>query len=139
MTTPHSPQTRAPKNKKLASKGADAPPKPSAKRGQKEEYSAPIPRVRQVFALMLQNQKENKQKFPTNADIGQALQPDAPLGEDAVRAILDMMRDDLGMPVDYIAARKGHGFTERWIQENPEGRKRYDAMTAVLDEIRKGK
>ena len=61
---------------------------------------------------MLQNQREDKQRFPTNADIGRALQPDQPLGEDAVRAILDMMRDDLGLPVDYIAARKGHGFTE---------------------------
>lgn len=29
--------------------------------------------------------------------------------------------------------------TDRWIQENPEGRKRYDAMTAVLEEIRKGR
>ena len=39
---------------------------------------------------------------------------------------------------DAIKARL-QPITERWIQENPEGRKRYDAMTAVLDEIRKGK
>ena len=29
--------------------------------------------------------------------------------------------------------------TDRWIEENPEGRKRYDAMTAVLEDIRKGR
>ena len=44
--TPHSLQTRAPKNQQPAP--ADA--KPRGKRGKKEEYSARIPRVRQVFA-----------------------------------------------------------------------------------------
>ena len=93
MKTPQAPQTRAPKYQQPASKTAKSPTdnrspeptqsdgsantalKPSAKRGKKEEYSAPIPRVRQVFALMLQNQREDKQRFPTNADIGRALQP----------------------------------------------------------------
>ena len=39
---------------------------------------------------------------------------------------------------DAIKARL-QPITERWIQENPEGRKRYDAMTAVLEDIRKGR
>jgi len=29
--------------------------------------------------------------------------------------------------------------TDKWIQETPEGRKRYDALISILDEIRKGK
>ena len=29
--------------------------------------------------------------------------------------------------------------SDKWIQENPEGRKRYDALASILDEIRKGK
>jgi hypothetical protein len=62
--------------------------------------------------MFLQNQNSPGKKFPTNAEIGKALQPDDPLGTDAVRSILDMMRDDLGMPVDFIEERGGHGFTE---------------------------
>jgi hypothetical protein len=56
-----------------------------------------------------QDEKENKKKFPMNAVTGKLLQPDDPLKHDPARAILDMMRDDLGMPVFYIAARNGHG------------------------------
>ena len=29
--------------------------------------------------------------------------------------------------------------TDKWIQETPDGRKRYDALVSILDEIRKGK
>jgi TRAP-type C4-dicarboxylate transport system substrate-binding protein len=29
--------------------------------------------------------------------------------------------------------------TERWIKENPDGRKRYDALVAVLEDLRKGR
>ena len=29
--------------------------------------------------------------------------------------------------------------TDRWIQENPEGRKRYDATAAILEDVRKGR
>ena len=29
--------------------------------------------------------------------------------------------------------------TERWIKDNPEGRKRYDALVAILEELRKGR
>jgi predicted DNA-binding transcriptional regulator YafY len=107
--------TTAKKRKKTKRQLQDAEAseaQPSPKRGKKEEYSARIPRARQVFALFLRNQNEAKRKFPTNAEIGKALQPDDPLGQAAVRAILDMMRDDLGMPVDYVEERGGHGFTE---------------------------
>ena len=48
--------------------------------------SAPIPRVLQVFAMVLHNQKEDRKLFPTNAKVGKPLRPDEPLGEDAVRA-----------------------------------------------------
>lgn len=34
--------------------------------------------------------------------------------------------------------RRLQPITDRWIQENPEGRKRYDALVSILDEIRKG-
>ena len=130
MKAPHSPAKRSSttrkrtpgskgkKRKTTKRKSADggeaSEAKPSPKLGEKEEYSARIPRARQVFAMFLQNQNHPNpaKKFPTNAEIGKALQPDKPLGTAAVRAILDMMRDDLGMPVDYIEEREGHGFTE---------------------------
>ena len=47
-----------------------------------------------MFAMMLRNQQANAKRFPTNADIDRMLQPEDPLKEDAVRSILDMMRDD---------------------------------------------
>ena len=34
--------------------------------------------------------------------------------------------------------RRLQPITDKWIQENPEGRKRYDAVVSILDEIRKG-
>jgi TRAP-type C4-dicarboxylate transport system substrate-binding protein len=35
--------------------------------------------------------------------------------------------------------RRLQPITDRWIQENPEGRKRYDAMAATLEDVRKGR
>jgi TRAP-type C4-dicarboxylate transport system substrate-binding protein len=35
--------------------------------------------------------------------------------------------------------RRLQPITDRWIQENPEGRKRYDAMAAILEDVRKGR
>jgi len=35
--------------------------------------------------------------------------------------------------------RRLQPITDRWIQENPEGRKRYDAFVAIVDDIRKGR
>lgn len=35
--------------------------------------------------------------------------------------------------------RRLQPITDKWIQENPEGRKRYDAMTATLEDVRKGR
>lgn len=35
--------------------------------------------------------------------------------------------------------RRLQPITDRWIQENPEGRKRYDALMATLEDIRKGR
>jgi hypothetical protein len=58
---------------KTATQEEAAARKGSGKRGKKEEYSAPIPRAWQVFAKMLRNQQEDKQRFPTNAEIGRAL------------------------------------------------------------------
>ena len=130
MKAPHAPTKRASATKRTRGPGsktrkrkttkrkahdADASEaKANPKRGKKEEYSAWIPRARQVFAMFLQNQNHPNpaKKFPTTAEIGKALQPDEPLGTAAVRSILDMMRDDLGMPVDYVEEREGHGFTE---------------------------
>lgn len=97
MKAPHFPTQRATTTKRKRGSGTTAKKrtatkrkaqdagaseaKPSPKLGKKEEYSARIPRVRQVFAMFLRNQNEAKQKFPTNAEIGKALQPDDPLGD----------------------------------------------------------
>jgi hypothetical protein len=35
--------------------------------------------------------------------------------------------------------RRLQPITDRWIQENPEGRKRYEAMAAILEDVRKGR
>ena len=35
--------------------------------------------------------------------------------------------------------RKLQPITDKWIQETQDGRKRYDALASILDEIRKGK
>ena len=35
--------------------------------------------------------------------------------------------------------RRLQPITDRWIQENPEGRKRYDALVAIIREIREGR
>jgi len=35
--------------------------------------------------------------------------------------------------------RRLQPITDKWIQENPEGRKRYDAMVSTLEDVRKGR
>ena len=35
--------------------------------------------------------------------------------------------------------RRLQPITDRWIQDNPEGRKRYDALVAILEDVRKGR
>jgi predicted DNA-binding transcriptional regulator YafY len=84
------------------------------KSGRKEENSAQMPRIRVLFALFRQNQNERnpRKRFPTVKEIGAILDPDRPLSANTVRNILAMMRDDFGLPVDFIPARGGHGFTE---------------------------
>lgn len=93
-------------------KPAEKVKRTTRKKGTTEENSARIPRVRQVYALMIENQKRGVKKYPSNPELGRFLDPEKPLGENAVRAVLDMMRDDLGMPVDFIPEKGGHGFTE---------------------------
>src|SRR5690348_1412198 len=79
------PRKRKPTKRKPVDGEETAAVKPSPKLGKKEEYSARIPRVREVFAMFLRNQNTPGKKFPTNAEIGKALQPDEPLKTDAVR------------------------------------------------------
>src|SRR5687768_1199279 len=67
--------------------------KTTRKKGKTEENSAKVPRVRQVYGLFAENQKRGVKKYPTNAEIGRFLDPASPLSDNAVRAILDMMRD----------------------------------------------
>jgi len=35
--------------------------------------------------------------------------------------------------------KKLQPITDKWLQENPGGRKRYDAMVSALEDIRKGR
>ena len=104
MKAPHAPTKRASATKRTRGPGSKtrkrkttkrkahdanaSEAKANPKRGKKEEYSAWIPRARQVFAMFLQNQNHpnSAKKFPTNAEIGKALQPDEPLGTAAVRS-----------------------------------------------------
>ena len=67
--------------------------KTNGKRGKKEEYSARIPRVRQLFGIFLNNLNDRnpKKKLPTNAEIGRMLQP-----------------DDLGRTIAFVASMPPH-------------------------------
>jgi hypothetical protein len=90
------------------------PEKKDSRRG--EDNPSQFPRIKQVFAILKQSQDDpNPNKtYPTKGEIARMIQGNDPkrLSDDTIGRIFDMMRDDFHLPVDFIPARKGHGFTE---------------------------
>jgi len=95
-------------------KKPQSPKKKDSRRG--EDNPSQFPRIQKVFAIMKRNQDDpNPNKtFPTKHGFARLIQGNdpEPLSDDTIGRIFDMMRDDFNLPVDFIAARKGHGFTE---------------------------
>src|SRR5215207_290149 len=95
-------------------KKPESPKKKDSRRG--EDNPSQFPRIQKVFAIMKRNQDDpNPNKtFPTKHGFARLIQGNdpEPLSDDTIGRIFDMMRDDFNLPVDFIAARKGHGFTE---------------------------
>ena len=102
MKKPHAPKVTSTPAKSKSARGKGNP--------------AQQPRIHQVFAIMKRNDLDPNpdKRYPTLRQIALMIQGNdpEPLSNDTITRILDMMRDDWGLPVDFIPKRKGHGFTE---------------------------
>lgn len=89
-------------------------PKPQDARG--KENAATMPRIEKVLALFKRQQDYPPGKsFVTLKQLIELVSgknPKDKISESTMRRVLDAMRDYFNLPIDYIPARKGHGFTQ---------------------------